>query len=141
MHKWLATISEDSEKEIEADIIEKNYDHFVNVENIQVRSEANEGTALAFGIRDGNYYSIDEAANERTPITKKYVGTMSEDKTNVETYGIVNEGLIGVQSFGSETKAFGIMSGYYDGDNNSNEEFVISTVKNNGNILVHSENK
>jgi len=140
--KVLVNILEEVEVEvgeIEEDTIEKNYDNFVNTGDIQVKSQSDQGIALAFGIRDGNYYSIDEAISERTPITKKYVGTMLEDEETVGNYGIVNKGNITVAASGSETKAFGIMSGYLNEDNNSNEEFVISTIKNEGNIRIDYE--
>lgn len=123
------------------DIIEKNYDRFVNSEEavITATAIATEGTALAFGMRDGNYYTIDKAADERTPITKRYAGTMSEDGSTLEDYGMVNEGNINVTASGLETKAFGIMSGYYDEEGDTQEQFVISTVKNTGDINVNSD--
>ncbi len=127
--------------EPQSGVIEKNYDTFINSEGatIDVEAFAQDGTALAFGMRNGNYYSVNEAASERTPVTKKYVGSLelSEDGTDyIPEFGMVNDGEISVTAIGQEAKAFGMMSGYLDTSDDVNEEFVVSNVKNTGSITV-----
>jgi hypothetical protein len=128
--------------EVHVGVIEKNYDNFVNSKGstIEVEATAESGTALAFGMRNGNYYTVDEAASERTPVTKKYVGNFefSEDESGyIPEFGMVNDGDISVTANGVETKAFGMMSGHPYKSEDINEEFVISNVKNTGNITVN----
>ena len=127
--------------EVQANVIEKNYDSFINSEGALIESVAvaEKGTALAFGMRDGNYYTVDEAASERTSATKRYVGSLelSEDGTEyIPEFGMVNDGEISVTAIGQEAKAFGMMSGYLDTSDDVNEEFVVSNVKNTGSITV-----
>lgn len=125
----------------EITIIEKNYENFKNGEEAQiiVRAESEGGTAAAFGMRIGNYYAIDDAAEERTPVTKHYAGDYeeTEDGKMITEYGLENAGNITVTAEGRDAKAFGMMSGYYKESGKAGEEFVVSTVKNTGDIIIN----
>jgi|GEM_PF-4284349 len=131
------------EEGTELTVIERNYDNFVNSEgaSITATATANGGTAAAFGMRIGNYYTIDEAASERSPITKHYAGDYEEVKEGFEAteYGMVNDGSITTFATGDHAKSFGIMAGHPAGTDENNEEFVVSTVKNTGDIDVTHE--
>lgn len=133
------------EEGTELTVIERNYDNFVNSEgaSITATATANAGTAAAFGMRIGNYYTIDEAASERSPITKHYAGDYEEVKEGFEAteYGMVNDGSITTSATGDNAKSFGMMSGYYKESGESGEEFVVSTVKNTGTIDVKFDGK
>jgi len=111
-------------------IIEKNYNTFTNNGKISATATANaeDGTAAAFGIRSGSYYT-DEAAAQRTPITKMY------------SYGLTNNGVIDVTASGSEARAFGIMDGHPGDEEDLHEDFVRAKVVNTGDIYVSHDGK
>ena len=130
----------------EISIIEKNYDSFVNSEGatIEVKATSDSGSAIAFGMRSGTYYPVDEitgaAASERTPTTKRYIGIVEEENSTFNVaedgYGMVNDGTIEVYASGLETKAFGMMGGYSHGSDEIKEEIVVSAISNIGDITI-----
>ncbi len=127
-------------KGVQIDIIENNYDSYINTSGAEITATATamNGAAAAFGMRAGSYYTIEGADSERTPITRRYAGNLNntEDGSSLIEYGMVNEGTIEVSATGLDAKAFGIMAGHPDDTEESKEEFVISTVKNTGDITV-----